>query len=169
MAFVKEKGNVVSFAEFADLELSDQLLLVSNEGLNDSSVIDPKLVRATERILSKLRSSQWWRSYYQKHTSTTVTKITDVPPLNANYILSRQNDFTDLCLATALSEYILPMIADYGSEDNAERQKMGYYAERATNLFNELVEAGDWYDFDASGVITSDEKQAAVVNLRRVR
>lgn len=169
MAFVKEKGNVVSFAEFADLELSDQLLLVSNEGLNDSSVIDPKLVRATERILSKLQSSAWWRSYYLNRTSSSITKVTDVPPLNANYIIARQNDFTDLCLATALAEYILPMIADYGSEDNAERQKMGYYAERAANLFTELVEAGDWYDFDASGVVTSDEKQASVVNLRRIR
>ena len=53
MAFVIEKGNVVAFAEFADLEARDQLVLTSNEGLNDSSVIDPMFVKATDRILSK--------------------------------------------------------------------------------------------------------------------
>lgn len=170
MAFVKEQGNVVAFAEFSDLEAADQLLLASNEGLNDSSIIDPLLKRATERILSKLQSSTWWRSYFIKRSSSVViTKVTDIPPLNANYILARQNDFTDLCVATGLAEYILPLIADFGSEDNAERQKMSYYSTRAENLLKELVEAGDWYDFDASGVITSDEKEATVVNNRRIR
>ena len=169
MAFVKEKGSVVAFAEFADLEARDLLLLTSNEGLNDSSVIDPQLQRATDRILSKLRSSTWWRAYFVARSPQGITKVSDIPPLNANYILARQNDFTDLCLSTALSEFILPMIADFGSEDNAERQKMGYYATRAENLFNELIEAGDWYDFDGHGVITSDEKEPTVTNNRRIR
>lgn len=169
MAFVKEKGNVVAFAEFSDLEARDLLLLASNEGLNDSSVINPQLQRATERILSKFRSSSWWRAYFLARSPTGIKKVSDIPPLNANYILARQSDFTDLCLATALSEYILPMIADFGSEDNAERQKMGYYATRAEGLFNELMEAGDWYDFDESGVISSDEKEATVVNNVRIR
>lgn len=169
MAFVKTQGNVVAFAEFADLEARDLLLLTSNEGLNDSSVIDPQLQRATDRILSKLRSSTWWRAYFLARSPSAVTKVSDIPPLNANYILARQNDFTDLCLATALSEFILPMVADFGSEDNAERQKMSYYATRAENLFIELIEAGDWYDFDGHGVITSDEKQASVVNTKRIR
>ena len=169
MAFVKEQGNVVAFAEFTDVENADQLVLKLNEGLNDSSIIDPLLVRATERILSKLQSSSWWRSYFMNRSSSGISKVSDIPPLNANYIISRQNDFTDLCVATAMSEYILPLVADFGSEDNAERQKMGYYSTRAEGLLKELVEAGDWYDFDGSGVITSDEKQATVTNLRRIR
>ena len=169
MAFVKDRGNVVAFAEFSDLEARDQLLFVSNEGLNDSSVIDPMLVKATDRILSKLRSSDWWRAYFIARSPSTITKVSDIPPLNANYILARQDDFTDLCLSMALAEFILPMIADFGSEDNAERQKMGYYSTRAESLFTELVEAGDWYDFDGHGVVTSDEKMATVTNNKRIR
>ena len=168
MAFVKEKGNVVAFAEFSDLESADNLVIVSNTVLDDSSVIDPQLRKATDRILSKLRSSDWWKSYFTRR-DTSIRRVADIPALNPNLILARQSDFTDLCLSTALAEFILPMVADFGSEDNAERKKMDYYATRAEDLFKELVEAGDWYDFDASGIITSDEKEATVVNNVRVR
>jgi hypothetical protein len=69
----------------------------------------------------------------------------------------------------ALSEFILPSIADFGNEDNAERQKMGYYKQKADELFGELVTAGDWYDFDDDGTIQSDEKSPGQYNLKRVR
>jgi hypothetical protein len=68
-----------------------------------------------------------------------------------------------------LAEFILPSIADFGKEDNAERQKMGYYSQKAENLFGELIAAGDWYDFDGDNTIETDEKSPGFYNLKRVR
>lgn len=170
MAFIKASGKVVSFAEFSDVVSRDTRLFETNEVLSDDeSVVDELLQRSTERIISKLSSSDWWRSYFISRVSTGITTVADIPALDPNFILSRQNDFTDLCVYTALSEYILPKIADFGSEDNAERQKMGYYGTKAQALFDELVTAGDWYDFDKSGVISSSEKSPGFINLKRVR
>jgi hypothetical protein len=89
--------------------------------------------------------------------------------VNPNKIQARQNDFTDLCVYYALYNYILPKIADFSEENNAERQKMGYYNQKFDSLFGELIRQGDWYDFDGSAVIDSDDKSPGVWNLRRVR
>jgi hypothetical protein len=169
MAFIIEGTDVVSFAEFQDVVEKDQRLFESNEGLSDD-IIDAQLVRATERILSKIRASAWWRSYYVKrNTSIQLNTVADIPAPNANFILERRSDFTDLCVFVALSEFILPSVADFGNEDNAERQKMGYYVLRADALFMELLTAGDWYDFDGAGTVTSDEREPGQINLKRVR
>ena len=169
MAFIEEAGIVTSFAEFQDVVNKDQRLFEANEGLSDD-IVEQQLIRATERILSKLRSSAWWRSYYIRRDLTTVYKtVADIPAVNPNRIESRLNDFTDLCVYVALSEFILPSIADFGNEDNAERQKMGYYTQKADTLFGELITNGDWYDFDGSGTIGSDEKSPGSYNLKRVR
>jgi hypothetical protein len=66
-------------------------------------------------------------------------------------------------------EYILPKIADFSDENNAERQKIGYYQQKFNMLFAELVTAGDWYNFDGVDGIDSTDKQPGIVNLRRVR
>lgn len=169
MAFIIESNTVVSFAEFQDVIDRDQRIIDANEGLSDD-VVEPLLIRATERILTKLRATQWWRSYYTKRDTTTVyNTVADIPAVDPDKILGRQNDFTDLCVYTSLSEYILPKIANFGQEDNEERQKMGYYAQKADTLFNELITAGDWYDFNENGAIASSEKQPGQVNLKRVR
>ena len=169
MAFIEEAGTVVSFAEFQDVVNKDQRLFEANEGLSDD-IVDKQLIRATERILSKIRSSAWWKSYYIRRDQNTVyNTVADIPAVNPNRIKARLNDFTDLCVYTALSEFILPSIADFGSEDNAERQKMGYYTQKADTLFGELITNGDWYDFDNSGTISSDEKSPGQYNLKRVR
>ena len=169
MAFVTENNVVISFAEFQDVVDRDQRLFEANEGLSDD-VVDAQLVRATERILTKLRTTDWWRSYYMRRDSSTVyNTIADVPAVDPDKIIDRQNDFTDLCVYTALAEFILPSIADFGNEDNAERQKMGYYTNKADTLFGELISAGDWYDFDGDDTIQSDEKSPGAYNLRRVR
>jgi hypothetical protein len=169
MAFIEEAGTVVSFAEFQDVVNKDQRLFEANEGLSDD-IVEQQLIRATERILSKLRSSAWWRSYYIRRDSTiNYTTAADIPAVDPNRIKSRLNDFTDLCVFTALSEFILPSIADFGSEDNAERQKMGYYTQKADTLFGELITNGDWYDFDDDGTITADERSPGSYNLKRVR
>ena len=169
MPFVTENNNVISFAEFQDVVNKDARLFDANEGLSDD-IVEAQLVRATERIISNLRSSAWWQGYYVNRSQGTVLKtLADIPALDVNRSIGRQNDFTDLCVYTALSEYILPSVADFGKEDNAERQKMGYYTQKADALFGELISAGDWYDFDDSGTIASNEKQPGQYNLKRVR
>jgi hypothetical protein len=168
MAFITENSTVISFAEFQDVVDKDQRLFVTNEGLSDD-IVEQQLVRATERILTKLRASAWWKTYYVKRTTSSFTTVADIPALNANRIIARQNDFTDLCVYTALADFILPAIADFGKEDNAERQKMGYYTQKAESLYGELITAGDWYDFDNSGTISSTEKDPGFYNLKRVR
>lgn len=167
MAFISNGSNVISFAEYQDVFDADQRIFDLNEGLTDD-VIETSLVRATERILTRVRSTDWWKGYYlQRDTSTT--QVVDIPAPSANKIVDRRNDFTELCVAVAMSEYILPKIADFGAADNAEKNKMGYYLQRADKIFAELITAGDWYDFDGSGVVASVEKQATHVNLRRIR
>ena len=169
MAFVTENNTVISFAEFQDVVDKDQRLFEANEGLSDDAV-EAQLIRATERILTKMRSSSWWRGYYiQRDTAIVYNTVADIPALDPNLIKARQNDFTDLCIYTALADFILPSIADFGNEDNAERQKMGYYALKAETLYNELLTAGDWYDFNDDSTIASTEKQPGQVNLKRVR
>jgi hypothetical protein len=169
MAFVEEAGEITSFAEFQDVVNKDQRLFEANEGLSDD-IIETQLIRATERILTRLRSSSWWRSYYlNRNTEISFRTVADIPALDATRIIARQNDFTDLCVYVALSEFILPSIADFGNEDNAERQKMGYYTQKANELFGELITAGDWYDFDDDGSISSEEKSPGQYNLQRVR
>ena len=169
MAFITESGTVTSFAEFQDVVNKDQRLFEANEGLSDD-IVEQQLIRATERILSKIRSSPWWRSYYVTRDSATVyNTAADIPVVNPDRIKARLNDFTDLCVFTALSEFILPSIADFGNEDNAERQKMGYYTQKAETLLGELITNGDWYDFDNSGTISSAEKSPGQYTLKRVR
>jgi hypothetical protein len=169
MPFVTDAGTVTSFAEFQDVVNKDQRLFEANEGLADD-IVEAQLVRATERILSKLRSSAWWQGYYvNRNTGTVLKTLADIPPLDPNRIIARVNDFTDLCVYTALADFILPSVADFGKEDNAERQKMGYYSQKADALFGELITAGDWYDFDDDNTIESNEKSPGQFNLKRVR
>ncbi|CAB4178754.1 hypothetical protein UFOVP1634_17 [uncultured Caudovirales phage] len=169
MAFIEEAGTVTSFAEFQDVVNKDQRLFEANEGLSDD-IVEQQLVRATERILSKIRSTAWWKSYYITRDSTTIyNTVADIPAVDPNRIKDKLNDFTDLCVYVALGEFILPSIADFGNADNAERQKMGYYTQKAETLFGELITSGDWYDFDDSGTISSNEKSPGTYNLKRVR
>lgn len=169
MAFVTENNVTVSFAEFQDVVNRDSRLFEANESLSDD-IVDAHLVRATERLLDKFRASDWWRSYYiKRNPSASIQTVADIPEIDPDKILARQNDFTDLCVYTALSEFILPSIADFGKEDSAERQKMGYYTQKAQALFGELITAGDWYDFDDDSTIESSEKQPGQYNLKRIR
>jgi len=169
MAFVTENNITVSFAEFTDVVSKDQRIFEANEGLSDETV-DAALVRSTERILAKLRNTQWWKTYYTRRDTTgLISSVPDIPALDPDKILARQSDFTDLCVFTALAEQILPGIADFSDPDSSERQKMAYYTQRMESLFNELVSAGDWYDFDDDGTIESSEKEIGYVNLKRIR
>jgi hypothetical protein len=170
MAFIIENNTVISFAEYSDLAARDQRLFDNNESLTDD-VVEPLLIRATERILAKIRASDWWVSYYIRRdiSGTPINTVADIPALDPDKIAARQNDFADLCVYTAMSEYILPLIADFGEERNAEVEKMGYYTNKAESLLIELLTAGDWYDFSGNGSISSAEKQPGHINLKRVR
>ena len=172
MAFITFGNQFLSFATSEDLESLDQRLFEQNEGLDDNYIQD-SLIRSTVRILELLRATDWWRSYFiERNTGASaiqINTVADVPPLDPDKILARQQDFTDLCCYYALYDYILPYIADFSIEDSAERRKMGYYQQKYDLLFGQLITAGDWYDFDNSETIDSADKQPGVWNLRRVR
>lgn len=169
MAFIKNGNTVISFADYEDVITADQRLFEANEGLTDD-VVDDALIRSTERILTLLRATSWWHSYYvNRATNTSYKTVADIPALDPNNIQDRLNDFTDLCVYYAFFDYILPKIADFSTEDNAERAKIGFYQQKFDKLFGELISAGDWYNFDGTGAITSDDKQPGQYNLKRVR
>jgi len=168
MAFIVESGSVISFAEYNDLLARDSRVIENNESLTDD-IVEDQLIRSTERILSKIRNTTWWQDYYMRNSSDSIRTRADIPALDADKIKDRQNDFTDLCVYTALSEFILPKVADFGNEEDAERNKMGYYQNKADSLLQELVNAGDWYDFDDDDTITSLEKEPGRFNLKRIR
>jgi hypothetical protein len=170
MAFIVDNNTVISFAEYDDVFKTDERLFETNESLTDDKV-EELLIRATERILTRLRSSAWWRSYYLNRISgtTNIKTVADIPALDTNRIVARQKDFTDLCVYIALSDYIYPALADFGNEADPERAKMGYYANRSEVLFGELITVGDWYDFNDDGTIESNEKAPGQYNLKRVR
>ena len=166
MAFIKRGSTVLSFATFDDVAVADLRLLAENESLTDD-LVEEGLVKATARILDKLRASDWWREYFVSRNPGT--KPVDIPALNANLIVGRTQDFTDLCVAVGLAEYILPSVADFSNESNAELQKIKFYKDRYVTLFTELLEDGDWYDYNADNAITSNERAPSIQVQKRVR
>jgi hypothetical protein len=144
MAFIKSGTTVLSFAEYNDVLSADQRLFEANEGLT-SDVVESHLYRSTERILTLIRA------------------------ISADKVIGRDHDFTDLCVYHAFFTYLLPSIADFGKEDNAERAKIAFYQTKFEQLFGELITAGDWYDLNADGVVTSAEKVAGHITLKRIR
>ena len=169
MAFIIENNRTVSFAEYSDVVATDQRLFDSNEGLTDD-VVENALIRATERILTRMRSTAWWRTYWlQRSPDSQVQSVADIPALDPDLIKDRQNDFTDLCVYWALSEIILPQVANFGDDGDDDKAKMGYYQNKTERLFDELIVAGDWYDFNDDSTISSTEKSPGYANLRRVR
>lgn len=169
MAFIIENDTVISFAEFKDVKERDQRLFDSNEGLTDE-VVEQALIRATSRILNAFRSSDWWRTYWiRRSPDSNIDTVADIPALDANRIQDRKEDFTELCVFWALSEYILPQTANFGDEGDDDRAKMGYYSNKYERLFQELIVAGDWYDFNNDGTISSVEQSPGYSNLKRVR
>jgi len=169
MAFITQDDTIISFAEADDVLSRDQRLFDSNEGLSDE-IVEEALIRGTERLMNKFRSTDWWRNYYiERGISGSIRTAADIPALDINRIKDRYNDFTDLCVYFTLGEYILPQVATF-TEDDSERAKMSYYASKANELFEELVRVGDWYDFDQDGIVESKEKEPGNYDsLKRVR
>jgi len=172
MAFITVNNNTIAFADYNDALNTDQRLFEANEGLTED-VVDEAMIRSTERILFQIRSTDWWRDLILSHTINGATNyiqnLSDLPYVDANKILFRKNDFNELCVNYAFWRYLLPRIADFSKEDNAERAKIGFYQERYNILFEEIINAGDWYDLDGFGKIDSTEKMPGQMSLRRVR
>jgi hypothetical protein len=175
MAFITVNGNVIAFAEYSDVTACDQRVFEANEGISDSTIIEDLTEKATNRILQLIRNTAWWRRYYlieatdAQRLATNTRSTPDVPLPNANYILGRRADFTDLCVYFTLYEYLYPKIADFSAQDNAEVQKIGVFRTKFDKLFLELIDDGTWYDFDGSGTVTETEKLPTRTNLVRVR
>ena len=176
MAFINPGGTgVIAFAEYTDVTDTDQRLFEANEGIADQTIIEDLTEKATNRILQLIRNTSWWKRYYlieaseAQRLATNTRGTPDVPLPDPDYILGRQADFTDLCVYFTLYEYLLPKIADYSAQDNAEVVKIGVYRTKFDVLFRELIDDGTWYDFDNSGTITDLEKLPTRTNLVRVR
>lgn len=173
MAFIQQGNTVYSFADYNDVVAKDSRLFAANEGLS-MDVVEEALVRSTERIIDMIRASDWWKGYYIQqsngnYSNVVIGQSVSVPAPQAYLILTRRNDFTDLCVYHALSEYLYPSVADFGNPDSAERQKLGFYNTKFRELFDELIEDGDWYDFNADGNIAKAEKSPSRLNHVRIR
>lgn len=174
MAFIRSGGNVISFAEYEDVTAKDQRVFESNEGLT-SIIVEDLLERSTQRIISNISASDWWRGYYVRMSGATydplifTSGLVAVPSMDPNKIKAREADFTELCVYHALSNYILPKVADFSREDNSERVKIGFFNEKYRSLFQELIDDGSWYDFSGDGTIQNTEKMPTRTNLVRVR
>jgi hypothetical protein len=177
MPFINpNQSGVISFAEYEDVTSTDQRLFEANEGIADPAMVEDLTTKATNRILQLIRNTSWWRQYYlqqgdqaQRNATQTSNGYIDAPLPNPNLIAGRQADFTDLCVYFTLYEYLLPKIADYSNQDNAEVVKVGVYRTKFDKLFLELIDDGTWYDFDASGTVTKSEKSPTRQNIVRVR
>lgn len=168
MAFNYSGSDFVSFAVYADVVQRDARLFESNEGLTES-VVNDALAKSSERILSKIRASSWWREYTLSRDSSLQNDVRNVPVVNPDNIDYREQEFKDLNIYTALCEYLLPQVADFGNETSAEVVKIGFYRDQSQAQFKELIEAGDWYDFDGDNTIELTEKAPVRINLVRVR
>jgi len=174
MAFILSGGNVISFAEYTDVTSIDQRVFEANEGLTDV-IVEDILMRSTQRIVSILTASDWWRAYYVRQSAGTydpllfTSGLINVPSIDPNKIKARSDDFTDLCVYYALANYILPKIADFSKEDNAERVKIGFFNEKFRSLYQELIDDGSWYDYSGNGTISNTEKFPQRSNVVRIR
>ena len=175
MAFIISGGTVISFADADDVHTIDQRVFEANEGLTDA-IVEDALIRSTTRIIQNFGASDWWRTYYMRMSGGTYDPLIynslgllPIPDPDPNRIHAREADFTDLCVYYTLSYYLLPKIADFSNQDNAERVKIGFFNEKYRSLFQELIDDGSWYDWDNGGTITNPEKMVSRTNIIRVR
>ena len=174
MAFLTVNNSVLSFAEYLDIVNTDQRVFESNEidwanapgsPANLSEYVEDLCIKATNRIIEKIRVSSKWHAVADNQTNTEYVALFD-----PNKILRRQSDFTDMCSYYVLKEYLLAKVADWGNPESPEVQKIQYFENKFDDLFTELLTIFDWYDFDDSGEIDrSDLHIGQVTHRRRTR
>lgn len=178
MAFISSGGIVTSFCEYDDVVERDQRITEANEinfsPFNDlQELVESFAARATQKILYEIKDTDWWKALFLVldggATNVSTLSYIDVPVPQTNKFVGRQQDFTDLCVYLVLFEYLLPKVADFSNQDNAEVRKIGFYREKYQSLFRTLIDAGDWYDFDGSGAVSNTEKMPTRTNIKRAR
>jgi hypothetical protein len=120
-------------------------------------------------LLARIKSSEWWKEYNYRRNSSLNRDPRRVPAVDPLLIIGSQADFTDLTVSMALADYILPKVADFSNENSSERQKMLFYREASDALFVEIIEAGDWYDYNSDLTVETTEKDPVRLNLVRIR
>ena len=177
MAFILSGTTVISYAEAGDVRDKDQRVFEANEisfsdapdaPANLDDYIEDLTIKATARISHKIRASARWREYLG-FAGTGYDSVNDIPEFNPSRILSRKSDFTDMCCYYTLKEYILPKVADFGNPESPEVQKIQYYENKFSDLFEELMDMMDWYDADGSGSVDEGEKMSRFRLNRRTR
>lgn len=166
MAFNIVGGNFVSFAVYSEVTARDQRFFESNEGFTENQV-NSLLEQASDRILSKLKATDWWKEYQFSRDTTLERDLRLLPEVDPLRIKGREQDWKDLNIYFAMSEYLLPRAADWSNE--ADVAKVNFYKDQFYALFKELIEDGRWYDYDNDGTIEKTEKAPSRVNLVRVR
>jgi hypothetical protein len=164
--FVYSGATFLRFATFAELQARDSRVFEANEDLTQAE-IENFLNMASQRILTQIRNTEWWREYQRKLANIIDANL--LPVVDPDYILARTQEFKDLNVYFALYDYVYPSVADFGNPDSAEIQKIKHYKDSYNELFDEVIESGDWYDFSEDGTIDTAEKMAAVVNRVRTR
>mgnify|MGYP003642802412 FL=1 len=178
MAFVTNAGNnVIAYCDASDIKDKDQRVFESNEiNFADAPTtptsldeyLDDLSIKAFARINEKIRASAKWRSYLGYTNNSALTGNT-IPGINADRIVGRKSDITDLATYYVLKEYLLPKVADFGDELNSEVQKITYYASKFDDLFNELMDMMDWYDADGANGVDESDKMISFRSNRRSR
>jgi hypothetical protein len=172
MAFNYSGKKFLSFANYDDVMQRDQRIFSSNEGLTEE-VIDDLLALASQSILDKLRSEEWWKSYQFERDPSLKGDIRRLPQVDPDHIKFRLQAFKDVTVFLALADYILPRVADFSKDrsgaDTAEVVKIKFYRERWQDTYKDILSSGDWYDFSGNGTIDINEKMPTRINLVRIR
>ncbi len=166
MAFNIVNNAFVSFAVYSEVTARDQRFFEANEGFTELQVND-LLAQASDRILAKLKSTDWWKDYQFSRDASLERDLRLLPDVDPLKIVGREQDWKDLNIYFAMSEYLLPRAADWSNE--ADVTKINFYKDQYAALFKELIEDGRWYDFDGDGTVEKTERQPSRINLVRVR
>lgn len=168
MSFNYSGATFLSFAVTSELDDRDQRLFEANEGLT-SGIVDDLLKQASQRILTQIRNSDFWRRYQFRLDSTLENDVRLLPNVDPDKIKAREQEFKDLNIYFCLAEYVYPRIADFGNENDSSVQKIKFYRDQYDALFREVIQSGDWYDFDDNGTISKTEKLPNIQKLVRIR
>ena len=168
MSFNYQDSSFVSFAVTSEVADRDQRLFEVNEDLTTETV-DKLLAQASQRILTQIRNTDWWRDYQFERNASLNNDVRKLPSVNPDNIIAREQEFKDLNIYFALADYVYPRVADFGNETDSGVTKIKFYKDQYDSLFRELIESGDWYDFSADGNISTDEVKPVKLNLVRVR
>lgn len=164
--FVYSGATFLRFATFAELQARDTRVFEANEDLSQAE-IENFLNKASQRILTQIRNTGWWAEYQRRLGGIVDPNL--LPAVDPDYILARTQEFKDLNIYLALNEYTYPSIADFGNPESAEIAKIKFYKDSYNVLFDEIIQAGDFYDFTENATIELADKQASRVNRTRTR